>query len=239
MFIVLGGTIKPSKGVKCLALSNEEERLKQYLDSVSFFIYGTAIKKVVFCENSNSPSKEFITLQIEAQKLGKQFEFLSFQGDDDMVTKRGKGYGEGQIIEYVLMNSRIAQEEDYFVKLTGRLKLDNADKIFSKVKQNKGYINKSIISGKEVTDTRLYAMPIRWFKDYFMQAYKLVDDKHDYYLEHVYADIIRKNKLVFQNFPVYPRITGIAGSSGQVYSFSRWKCIIKDALSVFQFYKMR
>lgn len=53
----------------------------------------------------------------------------SFQGDVDAVRMKGKGYGEGEILAYLYENSSIMQRSRYYYKITGRLTINNIDKI--------------------------------------------------------------------------------------------------------------
>ncbi len=238
MVLILSGTINPVDGMDYLEITDDRVRLGQYIDSARFFICNTNIDKIIFCDNSNSLFPELIKLKEDAKEYGKTFEILSFQGSNDMIVEYGKGYGEGQIMEYVLMNSKVLMGEDYIVKLTGRMILDNINVLSRRLNTDKAYINACVIAGERVTDTRIYAMPIVIFQKYFINAYTQVNDKKGYFLEHVYADIIKSNQLQFLNFPRYPRIVGVAGTSGHIYAYKKWKCLIKDIISRFQFYAL-
>jgi hypothetical protein len=156
-----------------------------------------------------------------------------------MVVHRGKGYGEGEIVEYMFQHSKLIRLDDVIIKLTGRMQLDNIDILTRKMDTQKLYINATLVEGKRIADTRIYAMPSKVFKEYFINAYTRVSDRDNYFLEHVYADVIRENDLTSLNLPLYPRIRGVAGTSGHVYSYKTWKCVIKDLLCKFQYYALK
>ena len=68
--------------------------------------------------------------------------------------------------------------------------------------------------------------------------YDLVWDEKGIYLEKVYTRILSEQKIEVKNFPRYPRVIGISGSTGLEYGFTEWKCKIKDIISIFEGYKV-
>lgn len=229
------GTIAPG-AVSTLLLRWEEERLNQYIESLEYLIRSRAVTKIIFCENSNYGVKRLEYLQKTARTEGIQLELMSFQGDDKQVGLHGKGYGEGEIMEYILRNSRLIQGEDFFIKITGRMKIDNIKSIVSHLRKDTIYFNVPNHTRRDIYDTRIYAMGIKAFRDNFLREYKNVWDEKGIFLEHIYADIVRKKKLSVKNFPRYPRIRGISGSTGITYEYTPWKCRVKDLLSLFNYY---
>ncbi|MGN0347434.1 MAG: hypothetical protein ACI4DU_09120 [Lachnospiraceae bacterium] len=239
MVLIITGTIEPVKQDK-LVVQDSKVRLEQYLACIRYYIEQDGIQKIVFCDNSNYEDAELLlikdNLQLHAQKNRKELEWLSFQGDSSAVQTYGKGYGEGEIMEYVMAHSELMKSEDYFVKVTGRLVVDNLGQIVRVLdKRNKKkqlcYINIPNRTRRDIYDTRIYAMSKELFQTYFQKAYKKVNDGQGHFLEHVYKDVIQTNKIASRNFPLYPRIRGISGSSGGEYVYTEWKCKIKDLQS--------
>ena len=70
------------------------------------------------------------------------------------------------------------------------------------------------------------------FVSFFLSAYSQVWDDRGIYLEKVYTRVLLQNRLTVSNFPQYPRITGIGGSTGLKYEYTEWKCKIKDLVSL-------
>lgn len=56
-----------------------------------------------------------------------------------MIELCGKGYGEGEIIEYGLKYSELLRGAAYFCKLTGRLKVENINRFTKLAKMDKSY----------------------------------------------------------------------------------------------------
>lgn len=239
MLGIITGTIKPPVQMSQLTLRDEEERLRQYRESMEFFIDSGAFSKIVFCENSGYGMEKFFPLIAHGERKGIKLELLSFQGDTGKVCFHGKGYGEGESMAYVFSHSKIAVREPYFVKITGRLKVDNIKNIVERLHQEKTYFNIPNRTIRDLYDTRIYGMPTEQFQKVFLDVYGQVMDQQGIFLERVYTRVIQENQIQVTNFPVYPRIVGMSGSGGAVYDYTEWKCKVKDLLSRMNFYKVR
>lgn len=236
MVIIVTATIAPESNMQQLVLKDKEQRLRQYKSALNSLIDAKPDAKIVFCDNSGFGTDGFEEEIACAKKQGIQLEILSFLGDSDAVIRHGKGYGEGEIIRHVLSESKLICDERYMMKITGRLRVDNIANLVSKVNQNRVYFNIPNIHRKDLFDTRVYAMPVKTYREYFETAYKKVDDDQGYYLEHAFTDAIFENSLKVCNFPCYPRIVGESGSGGAQYTYTEWKSKVRDILSVFNVY---
>ncbi len=236
MLIIITGTISPDTNVGQLTIRDSSERLRQYVASLKTLIEQRPEAKIIFCDNSGYDVQKLNELKKMAEFNNVLLELLSFTADGQNVAKYGKGYGEGEIMKYVIDNSRYITDDEYIVKITGRLVVDNISDILRKLKRDRIYFNIPNIHQRDIFDTRLYAMPLRTYKKFFLDEYKKVDDNGGYYLEHVFRDAVLNNKLESNNFPCYPRIVGKSGTGGISYEYTEWKCKIRDILSVFNFY---
>ena len=236
MMIVVTGTVAPSDSQGDLKLLDAEKRLVQYKDALRHLIESEPEAEIVFAENSGFGTEAFEDIVALSGKHGIKLEVLSFKGDAAAVERHGKGYGEGEILKFVLDNSRIAAGEDYLVKITGRLVVDNIARIVRDIHHDRVYFNIPNIHRKEFYDTRLYGMPVDVFKRFFIREFEKVNDSEGYYLEHAYTDAAISNGLKVFNFPLYPRIVGQSGTSGAVYGYKEWKSRIRDFLSAFNVY---
>ena len=239
MLAIVTGTISPAPQVSQLVLRDVEERLKQYEESLHFLLCSQTFSKVVFCENSNFGTERMSYLKDIAKENGAELELLSFQGNVEKACVHGKGYGEGEIMDYVFSHSELIRTEAYFVKLTGRLKVDNIKTIVRRINQQRTYFNIPNRTIRNFYDTRLYGMPTKQFKDCFLNSYDKVMDERGIFLEMVYTQILQECNIQVHNFPRYPRVVGVSGSGGTVYSYTEWKCKIKDVLSFANFYTLK
>ncbi|MGN0306559.1 MAG: hypothetical protein ACI4D2_10435 [Lachnospiraceae bacterium] len=239
MLAIITGTIRPTNLVTQLKIRNEEERLFQYLESLKFFIESKAFTKIIFCENSNYGAGGLAALEEMARDNGVKLEILSFQGDIQQVERQGKGYGEGEILDYVFDHSDLVEREPFFIKITGRMKVMNIQKLVSAMKPEKSYFNVPNSTLRTLYDTRIYGMPTEQFKRCFREVYHKVWDNQGIYLEHIYTQTLKENGIKVTNFPRYPRIVGISGSTGGSYTYVEWKCKIKDIFSRLNGYRVR
>ncbi|MBD5464194.1 MAG: hypothetical protein HDR24_14270 [Lachnospiraceae bacterium] len=239
MLAIITGTIKPPFQMSQLILRDEKERLRQYEESLCSIIDSKAFSRIVFCENSSYGTEKLLHLVDAAERKDIILELLSFQGNIEKACIHGKGYGEGEIMDYVFSHSEIASKEPYFVKITGRLKVDNIKDITAHLNQEKTYFNIPNRTRRDLYDTRIYGMPARQFKKLFLDAYEQVMDEQGIFLERVYTQVIQENRIKVTNFPRYPRIVGVSGSGGSVYGYTEWKCRVKDLFSRMNLYRVK
>ena len=160
-----------------------------------------------------------------------KFEYLSFEGSNK-TKKFGIGYGEMEIIKYAYDNSQYFKYNDFFWKITGRIKIENINKILAKSKKN----SMVFLNYYKWFDTRFYKMPVQIYKDYFkdIDIAKIVkkDDRQN--LEMIYYNVYKDNNLDIHysntNFSNYPIFFGISGSRGVNYIMKKQKVFINNLL---------
>lgn len=208
--IILTGCINPEKNIPYLTLTNSIVRREQYIQSILFFLDKSRAKKIIFCDNSNAPIEDSVLKH--AIHVGKDLEWLSFSGNNEMCAERGKGYGEGEIIKYIFDNSRILKSCTSFVKVTGRFKILNINDMLLFLNNNNSYFD----FYENYVDTRCYIANINQFKCDLINQYKYVNDSKGYYLEHAYFDPIYSNSKKYKQLPMILNIVGQSGSTGGV-----------------------
>lgn len=195
MLLIITACIIVDEGVPYVSIINTEERLHDYIETIKWAINLSPFVSIVFCDNSNfdfNKIKKTKDILLEnASEKGKRLELLSFKGDVDKVKNRGKGYGEGEILEYVFNNSILAQGVSEYWKITGRLIVDNINEI-TMDKQNM-FVYSPIYKN---WDTRFYKLSKDAYDKCIKYAYKTVDDRNGYFLEHAYYDSTRKGKVL-------------------------------------------
>jgi len=226
MTLIITSTVYVNSGLTVVMDAGLREQ--QYTDSILFYIGSAAIKKIVVCDNSGFDYSKVERLSAGAKQHGKEIEFLSFQGDKDKIKQQGKGYGEGEIMAYTLKNSRLLGEGSDFFKVTGRVIILNIDRIASKVVPGEACFQKVTMNPfstlhKCKVDTRLYYCSRAFFEHHLSDAYTSVDDNGGRYLEHAYYDSLVVHQARWTGFSVFPRYSGISGSTGLSYSKPFWK----------------
>ena len=218
--LIVTGTVSPPEGLNATVLMDPSERERQYIVSLKWFIEESDFYKIVFCENSNA-ALDLSALEILAQEHGKLFEYISFEGDVEKIRKCGKGYGEGQIIDYALDHSKLVEGEDYFYKITGRIIIKNINEIL-----HRGHNKRAFILCKwSWMHTWFYGMPIQIYEKNFREIYKKTDDSTINVMEALFFPMLYKGKFFWDHGGVYPEIYGTSGSSGKRYEdmMVKWK----------------
>lgn len=216
-------------------LGNPDTRLKQYIESILFYLNTRNVGAIIICDNSNFDYSKVELLRQTALKNNKEVEFLSFNGDSAKIYEYGKGFGEGEILEYIFKTSDTLKRYSSFYKVTGRLIVKNIDRIIDVSDPDTNYFEKSGVNpfvNLKVIDTRFYQCTVSTFSKFFLNEYEKVDDKNNHFLEHCYYNVYIENREIFHGFKKIPIISGISGSTGVVYDESDFKIFARKMLKI-------
>ena len=119
--LILTSCVNPSANVPYLTITNGALRKDMTLHSLCKWQEINPGMNVVLCDGSGYDFSEDI--QDRFQNLN--IECLAFKNSWQQVEKYGKGYGEGEILKYALVNSLFLKEADCFAKCTARLWVEN------------------------------------------------------------------------------------------------------------------
>lgn len=193
-------------------LKNQEIRRNELLRSIKEW-YSLGVRELVVCDGTG------FDFTAEITRMGftdLRFECFSFYNADDVVKERGKGFGEGQIIEYALARSKLIGKSNSFMKCTGKLWCENFLSIFTGF--NGDFAADICLPVKRrMLDTRFYISDKTFYEKNFMSAHEEVNDKKGVFLEHIFFAAAEKNMgLKFATRePV--SISGMSGTSGKFY----------------------
>ena len=213
MILLLTGCINPN-GMKMTALSNQEERKKQYVEAIHFYLSNTRYS-VVFSENSGTDISHLFKKEIQSGRL----EYLSFSGNQNK--EKGKGYGECEIIQYALNNSKIIHlaKDKRIAKITGRLIIRNINSIarVHSILFPQKTVFCAINSNLSFPDSRFIIAPECFFQT-FLKSKETINDTQGYFFEHALCDTIKREKQYpYSPFLLIPQIEGMSGSNGEIY----------------------
>ena len=123
MILLLTGCINPN-GMAYTTLSDQEERKNQYISAIRYYLSKTKYP-IVFVENSDTDISYLFRSEITSGRM----ECMSFFGNQNK--NLGKGYGECEIIQFALNNSRLINSDmdQRIAKITGRLIVKNISAI--------------------------------------------------------------------------------------------------------------
>lgn len=204
--ILLTGCINPN-GMTFTHLTDANERQRQYIDAIHYYLKKTECK-IIFCENSNTDINPFF------ENNSDRLEMLTFKGNQDK--KRGKGYGEAEIIEYAFKESDWLKEDKIIIKITGRLIVNNIKHIVKSLKSKKEFITCIFHSDLKFADSRIICATSSFYKEFYNKK-NMINDSCGVFFEHILSSTVLESSIPFIPFPEEPLITGISGSTGQIY----------------------
>ena len=146
-------------------------------------------------------------------------EQINYKQSTDEILKRGKGYGEGRLIQYAINNSELLARQEHFFKCTGKLYARNFQSIASIVKTNNitnlfwrhmgdGYPLQSW------ADCRLYYTSKSFATRHLIPAYLQSNDSSAACEYFIHEELERNLKAARTPRPL---LTGYSGATGEAY----------------------
>ena len=226
--LLITGCIKPYVKQDWLVLKDPQERLKQYVESIRFYIEESDFEYIVFCENSNFNTSEKDFLNTLACSKGKHFEWLTFEGDLARLNY-SKGGGEDEIVNYAFGKSKWIRGTRSFVKVTGRLKVMNVNQIMKGCIYGKNYFYRDIYRPHmHGVDTRFYICDTEFFNNRLRNCYEHTFLGESGKLEDDYFVLLRGEYI---NPLKYLHVNGMSGGNGRIYSNeSKYRIGLYDTL---------
>lgn len=219
--LMLTGTVCPNTA-DVLTITDPETRRQQYIDAIAFYLHNTPYK-LVFSENSGTSLAGFFP---ESERL----EFLVFQSQP-VVPDRGKGYKELEIIDYCLQNSKLLDPHSIIVKITGRLKILNLNKLLKPFDRSvllKDHLIMSNIYQRSKMDSRCFLFT-RTFWPYLQQQKEFINTNYSFEraLWQAVLNFKRENRGNYLQFSKPLRIEGVSGGFGIDYKHGNIKALAK------------
>jgi hypothetical protein len=217
-----------------VTLKSAQDRIHLTLESIKRWLEVAPKSKIVICDNSNYDFSELLRQYFPNENI----ECLSFSGDKKAVITNGKGYGEGEIIEYAIRKSRYILEADCFTKSTARLWVENYQyflrKWNGKCILKPVFKNSFSLKTTEISyiDTRFYMISLDLYRKYFERAHQSINRESPDGIEEIFLKIVFSQNLKNIFSQKYPQIYGVSGASGQYYRNSVKKNI-KENLRLF------
>lgn len=215
--LLITSCIQPSAPLT--ALSDPSERLKYTIKAIKIWLNQYHDIQLVICDGSGFNFAPI--LQGEFPK--NNVECLFFENNKVAVSKYGKGYGEGEIVNYALEHSQILKSSNYFAKITSKLWVKNIDeylqswdgRFLASLQFQLSEDRNSVTL--ETVDTRFYVAEKSFYLEYLADAHLNVRDLEAYYLEHSFKDHLLKGGVARFGAASPIIIEGTSGSSGKEY----------------------
>ena len=214
-----------------VTLKDKDIRIRLTVESIGKWLAISPELPLVICDGSNFDFSDIVRERFPQARI----ECLYFQNNSQMVNLHGKGYGEGEIVNYAIAHSAYLKESDYFAKCTAKLWVENfldCVREWNGTCLCKGYFA-DVFSFRrtqfDYIDTRFYMVGRSFYSKYLASAYLNVGGKRGLSLEHCFRDVILENKLGRILFNVPPAIHGVGGGTGTYYK-NNLKRKIKEAI---------
>ncbi len=217
-----------------VSLKSSVDRINFTLESIKEWLSIVPNAEIIICDNSGFDFSDLIKENFPNEKI----ECLCFLGDRGAVKKYGKGYGEGEIIEYATKKSKFILNAGCFTKCTARLWVKNYRYFLNQWNQKCIFkpIFKNVFSIKPTIldhiDTRFYIVNIEFYYKYLVDAYKKMNPATPHGVEEIFLEIVLANNLRNIFSRKYPEIYGVSGASGRAYRNSLKKNL-KENLKYF------
>lgn len=235
--LLVTSAIKPTRGVPWLQMTDASDRLVQTYCALLSWITRSSITKIVLCDNTDV-QLSFAAIKDVAAKHDKTLETLVFSGNRAKTEERGKGYGEGEIIQHALAESQTLRTASSFFKITGRVFVSNFDEVERSARRSRAAFDLPMPLGprlkrralgllpktpqrfmhawKGEIPTIFYKCTSAYYKRHLTDAFQSVDDCNGYYLEHAfYSRVVRYG---FTPFKIRPNLVGKRGTNGALYA---------------------
>jgi len=209
-------TFKPAD-TPGLVVRDEYERMLHYMCALVSWARPTRVRRIIFGENSNTRF-DFSGIIRHLESAGKQFELLTFDGNKDSA-RLGKGFGEGEILEYVYRHSQLLREAPSFYKVTGRLFVGNFDALSEATTGPDAFQQKRPKDARPrpcKVVTSFFKCSLTLFETRLLRAYEDVNDPEGVFIEHVYFNRLRDLELA--NLGLKPALVGQQASTGRIYA---------------------
>lgn len=212
--LLLTATIVPQTHYE-LNLKDSNKRYHQYIDNIIKLITTSSFTHFVFCENSNTWVKDQQMLELLCAYYNKHIEFLTFQWDNEKTQQFTRAYGDQEIIEFAMQNSKILAEHQGFYKLTGRYWIKNLNQV---IKHWQWLRNVFIRWGllKDTVHTCFFKVTKSYFTEHFLGKADQLPKFKNHSLERLYYWNIKQSGINITINGCHPIFSGERGAWGMM-----------------------
>jgi len=207
----------PPAGLPFLSMTNTISRRIAAKAALYFWAsYGVA--NIVLADATGSDLLSDTEVD-ELQTLGARIEQIHYQQDSVMISKRGKGYAEGKLVEFAVQNSRLIAQSGSFFKITGKTYVRNFVDLYKLINECKvsTMVWKYTEDGdfaKPWADCRFYYTNKEFALENLVPAYLEADDTFaacEYFIFLYLEQNLSKGKAP------RPLVTGFSGNTDSLY----------------------
>lgn len=207
----------PPEGMPFLAMTNVATRMITAKAAVYFWA-ASEIEKIVIADATGTTLLNNDELSLLKQ-MNVDVEQISYNQNKETIIQKGKGYGEGELIDFALSESVLLKRETNFFKCTGKVYCRNFTKIQQLVKEQHvsnifwRYFDEGD-GRKPWADMRFFYAEKSFAKDHLIPAYLRSDDATaaaEYYCFLLFQEKLASAKAF------RPLLSGFAGGTNKRY----------------------
>jgi hypothetical protein len=218
MTVLITTANNPPAGVPFLQMTDPVMRTIAAKAALYFWV-SQGIEQIVLADATGTN----LLTEVEAAEIDKsetRLEQINYEQANEDVVKKGKGYGEGKLIEYAINNSELLAREEYFVKCTGKLYVRNFPAIAGAIKANNlsGVFWRYIGDGTSTlpwADCRFYYTSKKFARSHLIPAYLQTVNDAEAACEFYIHEALERNMKIGR--AVRPFVAGYAGVTGEAY----------------------
>jgi hypothetical protein len=209
-------------GTPLVERQNAYVRESDYLWAIKGWVQTEEYDTFVFCENSGAPLQRLEECASCFNKFQHKLIFLSCNKNAG-ARKKGKGYGEMEIIRHVIDSVPDLEPGQLIVKVTGRHRAYNATRLLRELAGSTVDIACLLRRNLSEADSRLFGITVKCAREHLLPRQETIDDLEGRYFEHALAQAVHATILSggkWSLLPCEPLLHGFSGSSGIRFGFS-------------------
>ena len=208
--LLLTWTIAPSNWIKKFNYINSLDpkiRLKEYENSIKYYIEESVFDKIVFCENSNYSCEKWKDWMYKlAQEKSKSLEILQFEWNVEKTLELKYSYWEWECLDYAFEHSKLLWISVNRWKITWRYIINNINDIVKSADKYENLLFKRLRSLRPfVIDTSLFKVSNNTYKKYIYDAKNDITKENKKCIEDIFYDRLRNKKIKFWKLKVLPK----------------------------------
>jgi hypothetical protein len=215
--VLITTATSPPEGMPFLQMTNVAARFIT-AKAAAFFWAAQGVEQLVIADATGSTllKEDEVTL---LSAMNVAVEQIHYQQDDALITSRGKGYAEGELIKFALNESDFLQNETSFFKCTGKVYCRNFAQIQQTIEAHRirnifwKHLGEGDIT-KPWADTRFFYTTKYFCEQYLLPAYMNADD-HTSAAEYFVFNML--NETLPQSKTLRPLLSGFEGGTGHPY----------------------
>lgn len=215
--LLLTWTIAPNNWIKKFDYKHSldpEKRLKEYENSIKYYISESIFDRIVFCENSNYKWNNWKDKMYEFANINnKWLEIIQFQWNEEKTLELNYSYGEWECIDYAFKNSRFLKDSESRRKITWRYIIWNINKIIEKSDKYENLLFKRMWPlWFFAIDTSVFKVTNNVYNKYFFDAKNDITVQNKKGIENIFYDRTRNQQIEFWKLKVLPKKDGYRDS---------------------------